>query len=267
MERSEKHLSPGTVAFSAVLAVLALFLAGSELIRAEGGGNPSGWSDDFSGTQLNSKLWVVSNGSAPRYIPDDHQGYFTPANVSVSGGYLVLKLTQQTGTVGSNANGIISYGGQVRTRHTYGYGTYAWTMRMSSTSATPTGTGSAVSGSVSAGFIYVNNSQTEIDFEFPGDSLDLLYMVNWLTTAYETADAVSGLNVATTFHTYKFVWQPGIITYYVDGTPQVTHTSNVPSAPAYFMMNHWGTDSLSWGGLASPGVTRYFYIDSVSYSP
>lgn len=266
MQKSESRLSPIAIGITALCAALALLVAGANDARAGGGGAATAWSDDFTGTQL-SKFWVVSNGSAPGYIANDHQGYFTPANVSVSGGYLVLTLTQQTGTVGSNANGIISYGGQVRTRHTYGYGTYTWTMRMSSTSDAPTGVGSAVSGSVSAGFIYVNNSQTEIDFEFPGDTLDLLYMVNWQTTANEIFTTATGLNVASTFHTYKFVWQPGIITYYVDGTVAGIHTTDVPSAPAYFMMNHWGTDSANWGGQASPGVTSYFYIDSVSYSP
>src|SRR5207248_2075377 len=152
MVRQKNFLSLSTLAVSALVSALALIVGGTGLIKAEGGvGNGSGWSDDFTGTQLNSKLWVVSNGSAPGYIPNDHQGYFTPADVSVSGGNLVLKLTQQAGTVGTDFNGIISYGGQVRSRHTYGYGTYTWTMRMSSTATTPTGTGSAVSGGVSAG--------------------------------------------------------------------------------------------------------------------
>ena len=260
---------------AAILSVLALLVAGSNVAVAEGRGSTSAWSDDFTETQLNSRFWAVSKGSAPGYIANQHQGYFTPANVSLSGGYLVLKLTQQTGTVGNNAAGVLSYGGQVRTRHTYGYGTYTWTMRMSSTAAAPTGAGAAVSGSVSAGFIYFNNSQTEIDFQFPADSADSPYLVNWLNPSPASSPAPSdetftteaGLNVATSFHTYKFVWQPGRIDYYVDGTLEVTHTTNVPTAPAYFMMNHWGTDDPNWGGAASPGVTRYFYVRSVSYSP
>jgi len=36
-------------------------------------------------------------------------------------------------------------------------------MRAASTSNTPTGSGYTVSGQISSGFIYVNNSQTEID--------------------------------------------------------------------------------------------------------
>jgi beta-glucanase (GH16 family) len=180
--------------------------------------------------------------------------------------------------------GFISDGAEIYTRKTYGYGTYQWVMRMSSTATSPTGDGTPVSGSVSAGFIYVNNSETEIDFEFPGyeeyvptgdDPSDTLYMVNWLnpnpstapTSNEETYSAVSGLNVATKFYTYKFIWQPGSITYYVDGQLMATHTTNVPSAPAHFMINHWGTDNPNWGGVATANVTRYFYVQSVSYTP
>ncbi len=271
-------MSPGTVVAEGGGANSAWsddFDMSSGMVRAEGGGANSAWSDDFNGGALNSKFWVVSNGSAPGAISKQHQGYFTPANVSVSNGYLVLKLTQQTGTVGTNSSGVISYGGQVRSRRTYGYGTYTWTMRMSSTASTPTGTGSADSGSVSAGFTYVNNSRTEIDFEFPADSIDTLYLVNWLnpnpaanpSPNDETYSTMAGLKVADAFHTYKFVWQPGRIDYFVDGSFQVSHTTNVPSAPAYFLMNHWGTDSTNWGGPATVGDTRYLYIDSVSYSP
>ncbi len=227
----------------------------------------SGWSDDFTGKTLNSSFWVVSNGQAPGYVACQHIGYFEPGNVGLDNGYLVLTLDQQDGLV-DGCNGVISYGAQIYTKKTYGYGTYEWTMRMSSTSPTPDGAGYPVTGSISAGFLYVNNSQTEIDFEFPGEYTDLLYMVNWQTVNKETFDTLSISDIASNFHTYKFVWQPGEIQYYVDGVLVATHTTNVPSAPAHFMINHWGTNNASgWGGIATLNTPRYFYIDSVSYTP
>ncbi len=265
---------------------LSLLVAGAA--RGASGGHKlqssnSGWTVNFTGTSLNTHFWVIANGRAPGYIPCDHIGYFVPSHVQMGGGYLTLVLTQSVGTV-DTCTGIISDGAEIYTRKTYGYGTYQWTMRMSSTATTPTSSGTAVSGSVSAGFIYVDNSETEIDFEFPGyeeyvptgdDPSDTLYMVNWLnpspssapTDSEETYSTVSGLSVAVGFHTYKFVWQPGEIQYYVDGTLEATHTTNVPSAPAHFMMNHWGTDNVNWGGVATANVTRYFYIQSASYTP
>jgi beta-glucanase (GH16 family) len=267
----------------AAAAVLTGLLSAGSLAwaspRAHSNSSSSGWTQDFTGTSLNTHFWVAANGQAPGYIPCDHIGYFDPSHVLVGGGYLTLVLTQSTGTV-DTCTGFISDGAEIYTRKTYGYGTYQWTMRMSSTATTPGGTGAPVSGSVSAGFIYVN-SETEIDFEFPGyeesapDPSDTLYMVNWLnpspssapTDSEETYSTFSGLNVASNFYTYKFVWQPGSITYYVNGTLQATHTTNVPSAPAHFMINHWGTDNPNWGGIATANVTRYFYIQSVSYTP
>jgi beta-glucanase (GH16 family) len=239
----------------------------------------SGWSDDFTEASLSSNFWVINNGQAPGYIPDEHIGYYLPGNVSLTNnacnGCLVLTLTQQTGTVGTNTSGVISNGAEVYTRKTYGYGTYTWRMRMSSTALTPDGAGGSVSGSVSAGFLYVNNSETEIDWEFSALAPGSIFAVNWLNPnpsqnppgSSETYTELSLSDVSNVFHTYSFVWQAGSITYFIDGQQVAQHTTNVPSAPAHFVMNHWGTDSTHWGGPATVGVTRYFYIDSVSYKP
>jgi beta-glucanase (GH16 family) len=243
-------------------------------------GSAQGWEDDFDWSTLNER-WTVSGWGVPGYIPDNHVGIWDANNVRLQAGYLVLRLTQEPGQVDDNPNGVISSGALVATTDTYGYGTYEWRMRMTSTATDPTGVGLPVSGSVSAGFLYVNNSETEIDFEFGGhliddpDFPDPLYMVNWHNTDPSsdpsgaqqtfTVKEVPGINDM--FHTYRFVWEPGRISFYVDDVLEATHTTNVPSAPAHFMINHWGTNKPNWGGEATLGVDRYFYIDWVSYSP
>jgi beta-glucanase (GH16 family) len=265
-------------------AMLALLLAGVLALPTLAAGAPPGkpgsaWRDDFSGTTLSKKFWVIASGQAPGYRAGIHLGAYDPSHVKLvadgTGSYLQLLLTQQIGTVDSNPTGTLSQGALIYTKSKYGYGTYEWRMRMSSTSATPNGSGDSVSGSVSAGFVYVNNSQTEIDFEFSALDPDTLYMVNWLnpnpltdpTDADRTYDTLYSLTVSTEFHNYKFVWQPGQIDFYVDGVLRSTHTTNVPSAPAYFMINHWGTDSPYWGGAATTGTSRYFYVDWVQFTP
>jgi beta-glucanase (GH16 family) len=240
-----------------------------------GGKQPTaGWQDGFAGYNLDNKRWVVASGRAPGYIPNYHVGYYQTNYVSVGAGYLTMLLTQENGPVDSGY-GVVSRGALIYTKSTYGYGTYEWRMRMSSTAASSVGEGYPTSGSVSAGFIYVNNSQTEIDFEFSGTDLDTLYMVNWLnpnpardpTEDNETYSFVRPFDPASSFHTYKFIWQKGKISYYVDGILRAVHTTNVPSAPAHFMINHWGTDSGNWGGTATVGIPRYFYVDWVRYTP
>jgi beta-glucanase (GH16 family) len=285
-----KRIGPLAAVAGAVMLAAAL-LAGGDIAQAAspkrpsgvgggnkgGGGASSAWLEDFSSSKLNTKFWVVASGQAPGYIAGYHIGYYDRSHVKIQSGILSTLLTQETGTVDSNTSGTISRGTLIYTRKKYGYGTYEWTMRMSSTATDPNGDGPPVSGSVSAGFIYVNNSETEIDFEFSGLDFDTLYMVNWNnptpnsgpTLGDRDYKATALPDLTDTFHTYKFVWEPGKISYYIDEAtvPAFVSTDHVPSAPAYFMINHWGTDSPDWGGAATTGTDRYFYIDRVSYTP
>jgi beta-glucanase (GH16 family) len=183
--------------------------------------------------------------------------------------------------VDDNPNGVVSRGALLYRQETYGYGTYAWRMRMSSTALSPSEPGVPVAGTVSAGFIFVNNSETEIDFEFSGQTVatpfpETLYMVNWNNqdpstgpTDHEftsTVTTVPGINQE--FKTYQFEWKQDGITFSVDGIPQVIHRTDMPQAPAYFMINHWGADRPDgFGGKATIGVERYLYVDWVKYTP
>jgi endo-1,3-1,4-beta-glycanase ExoK len=240
-----------------------------------GGGGTTGWQDNFDGNQVDTSRWTIASGQAPGRITGDHLGTYDPTHVTVTNGYLSLLLTQETGNVDGNPNGILSTGALIYTKQTYGYGTYEWRMRMSSTADTPDGPGEPISGSVSAGFNYVNNSETEIDFEFSGLYLGTLYMVNWKnpnpstdpTDSDSTYSTMALPDITDTFHTYKFVWERKKISFYVDDVLQAVHRQHVPQAPAYFMINHWGTDSPYWGGYATIGTARYFYVDWVKYTP
>lgn len=233
------------------------------------------WSDTFASGKLDLNRWVIGTGSSPGSSSTNNPIYET-SNVQVTPGVLRLALTQVAGTVNGKP-GVISYGGMVRTNQLCGYGTYSWTMKMSSTALCPDSScaGQAVSGGVSAGFVYVNNSQTEIDFEFQGQDPSSVHLVNWLNlipatdpvNSEKTSTQYSSFNPIDGQHTYMFIWVPGKISFYIDGKWIVDHTTNVPTAPAYFRMNHWGTNSTSWGGLATTGVTRYLYITRASYSP
>lgn len=261
------------------IGLLVLLALTSVANAAPPGKNCSAWSDDFNGSVVNPNLWVNANGQAPGYIAGVHRGYYVPTNVSVSNGWLKLKLDQAAGTVDGKL-GVISSGALIYSVVKCGYGTYEWRMRMSSTAATALDvngnltSGQPVSGSVSAGFNYVNNSQTEIDFEFSAVTNDRLWMVNWFNTRprsvptadEETATFISN-NPWNAVHTYRFVWAPGRITYYVDNAQRGVHTTNVPSAAAYIMINHWGTNSSGWGGPATQNTPRYFHIDRFSFTP
>lgn len=219
------------------------------------------FTDRFDTGQLDLSKWVVSNWGAPGSIPGVNQGSFTPANVDLSQGMLCLKLEQQQG-----GTGVISTGAELQSKQTFGFGTYEWVMRTSSTSTTPYGEGSAVSGQISSGFTFIDASTTEIDFEIEGQNPDTVWMTNWLGTSLKQySDTSLPAPAAGSFHRYKLVWSPSEIDYYVDGVLVSTHTEDIPQVPAYVMINHWGTNSTGWGGLATVGVSRYMYISSFTY--
>jgi beta-glucanase (GH16 family) len=232
------------------------------------------WQDTFSTGKLDTSRWLVGNGMAPGYVANQHLGTYDPQNVQVTPGMLRLTLLQTTGTVDTNAAGVLSSGALLSTRQACGYGTYEWTMKMSSTAICATCVGTSVTGSVSAGFLYVNNSQTEIDYEFSGAYPQTIWLVNWLnptpqkdpTGANETATAVQPFDSTSAFHTYRFVWTAGKISYYIDGVWVADHVRNVPAASAPLMINHWGSAG-GWGGAVSVGVVRYLYISRVSFTP
>lgn len=234
--------------------------------------NDISWRDNFN--KLDSTFWKVADREALEGRYTNHNiGYFKKDNVWIKDGFLILKLTQSTGQVDNNPKGVISKGSEIESLKNFGFGIYEWRMRTSSTSDDPKKTGKSVPGQISAGFNFINNSQTEIDFEVQGQFPERLEMTAWKnpdTSHFPTPDDrvytyKTIKNMATEFHTYKFIWTKDEIKYYVDNVLVADHKDHISITPAHFMVNHWGTDSTDFGGEASIGVNRYLLIDWVSY--
>jgi beta-glucanase (GH16 family) len=92
-------------------------------------------------------------------------------------------------------------------------------------------------------------------------------MTNYSTVSHSQSTSTAVPGADSTFHEYKFVWSPAKIAFYVDGKLVSTHTEHIPSAPAAILINLWGTNSTSFGGVATDGATSYLYVSSVSYTP
>jgi len=224
--------------------------------------NQPTFSDSFSGGTLDATKWFIDTGHAPGNVAGINNGTFSTEHVDLSTGMLRLTLTQ-------NVSGALatSVGAEIRSKQLLGYGTYVWVARAASTSATPHGAGSATSGSVTDVFNFINDSESEIDFEYQGQSPSTLEMTNYSTVAKSQSTSAVVSDAERSFHEYKFVWSAARIEFYVDGTLVSTHTEHIPSAPAAALINLWGTNSTSFGGVASHGVTRYLYVSSFSYTP
>lgn len=244
----------------AVLIFAALFLANATLLAAPPVAPPGAtFFDNFSSGKLDTTKWIVSNWGAPG------GGKFLPAYVDFSSGMLRIKVTQTY----TSSGGIASVGGELQSKTKLGFGTYEWVMRASSTSSTPTGSGVAVSGQISSGFIFFNNSQTEIDTpEIEGQNPGTLWWTSWTSvTRKQWTSTQAPFAPEKGFHSYKCVWTRTSIKFYVDGKLVSTHTGVVPQAAAYAMINHWGTNSRGWGGLATSNSTRYMFVRSFSFIP
>lgn len=208
--------------------------------------------EDFN----NLDNWVVSDWSAPQ------GGLFKTERVDIISNELRLKLTQ------TNNAGIKSVGGEVRYKDLTHFGTYKCVMKASSVGNRPNDLGRPWSGSCSAFFLYVNDSETEIDFEIEGCRSSVIHCNNWATTEFHT-HTKKDLRVALSgsFMKYKIVWMPDHIKYFVNDKLIAKHTTNIPQAPAYPMFNHWGTNNVNWGGLATLDIDRFMFVKKFTYEP
>lgn len=209
--------------------------------------------DFFAWGSLDQVRWSPSNWSAPG------GGTFSPLNVSLSSGCLALKLQQKTLFGGD-------IGGEISGKFQCGYGLYEYVARMGSTSPTPDALGVSVSGGVCGLFNYVDDSATEIDFEVQGQSPTMLEMTTWSGVAYHYSVKKELLGLADGFHKYQFLWLPGRVTFYLDEVLIGTITKNVPTRPAFILLNHWGTNNPNFGGWETLDIDRYLYVKAVKYT-
>lgn len=127
------------------------------------------------------------------------------------------------------------------------------------------------SGSITGIFNYVTGSKTEIDFEIEGNERNnIVHMTSWIGENLSNEQSKSVLALPyphEEFHNYKFIWIPGRIYFYINGVLHAVHSTVVPTEPAHIVINHWGTHNPNWGGFATPGVERWVWVKSVSFTP
>jgi len=132
------------------------------------------FSDNFSTGKLDTAKWSVATYKSPDSKPGVNLGMYVPEAIDLSQGMLRIAVVQVPGP-----DGVVSKGGAIISKERFGFGRYEFVMRMTSTSATANAVGTVRSGAVSSGFVYFNNSESEIDIEFVGDK-NSVWMSNWL---------------------------------------------------------------------------------------
>ena len=238
--------------------------------------------DDFKSGALDTTKWIIATYKSPDSAPGVNSGVYVASAIDFTQG--MLRITVQQHAVQSSAaqmaadhpsaGGVASLGGAILSKELFGFGTYDFEMRMSSLSPTPDGDGESVSGAISSGFIYYNKSESEIDLEFLGNE-NAMWVSSWRnpnpaldpTRLLKSSVKVADNNLAMRFRKYSLVWTPTTVDVYIDGTQVAHQTEHIPQNPAHIILQHRGTNSNKWGGVATVGAERYFFVRSVKFTP
>lgn len=222
------------------------------------GGQPaacSGFSfcDEFSGSSLDTAKWTAVSSHMEAPAP----GCFDPAQVTEGGGFVTETVENRTFTcpdgTGSNSypSGAIqfksfsfTYGTvEIRARVAGCTGCWPAIWLLGSNCQNGSGSGYLVQGADPPGCNWATFGSEEIDeAEFFSDSgftsihnAGITGASGSCTTAAFGTSAIP--DASANFNTYKLVWAPGSLTFYVNGT-QVNHiTSCVSSSPSFLIVN------------------------------
>lgn len=184
------------------------------------GGSSANWqliySDNFSGTQLNS-TWGTYDG--PHGGGDS---YYSPGEVTVSNGMLHLWMERKT------TNGLpYTTGGVAAFRFAQTYGKYVVRVRL------PYGKGVgpyAILWPSSS-----NGTQTDL-FESPPATKNELFFTNHGTNGGPTTQLTAMGSFGADFHTLTYEWSPNKLQFYVDGVSQGVLTQSIPNQAMWFGM-------------------------------
>ncbi len=251
------------------MRTISLFLLGWSCLLGADTRAQVAFKDDFKSGKLDATKWIVATYKSPDSAPGVNNGTYVSTAIDFTQGMLRITVQQHAA-----ATGVVSLGGAIISRERFGFGTYEFEMRMSSLSPTPQGDGAASTGAVSSGFIYHNKSESEIDLEFVGNE-NAMWVSTWHnpdpdlepTQLHRATDKVAEPSLASRFHHYSLVWTPRTVDVYIDGTRVAHQTEHVPQTPAHIVLQHRGTNSDKWGGVAAVGVARYFFVRSVKFTP
>jgi Glycosyl hydrolases family 16 len=251
-----------------------LSLIWSFLTLGAGAQAPVAFQDDFKSGTLDATKWIVATYKSPDSALGINSGTYVVHAIDFTHGMLCITVQQHSVRQSMEDSGVESLGGAIISKELFGFGTYDFEMRMSSLSSTPMGDGTTTTGAISSAFIYYNKSESEIDLEFLGNE-NALWVSSWrnpnpatdptplLKTSYKTADD----SLATQFRNYSLVWTPTTVDVYIDGARVAHQTEHIPQNPAHIILQHRGTNSNKWGGDATVGAQRYFYVRSVKFTP
>ena len=206
-----------------------------------------------------SGQWIAFNRAG---APNSNLQCFTPSNVNISGGSLVITSKSETASCSSfdlasatyhYTSGFVSmrsfnflYGTlEVRAKFGGGAGTGSWPIvwmeDASCHASDPTGTDDRCNG-----------QEIDVAEILNSDFTHVHHLIHVDQFAHNEGCSASTTDVSQSFHVYQLIWSAGSLVFKIDGATTCTiNRSYVPSAPMYVKINNFVG---SYGG--PPGRAR-----------
>jgi beta-glucanase (GH16 family) len=213
----------------AVATVIVLAVS----VSIAGAARSGDFRDEF--TSFEQQQWVKIGRSFGH-------GTLDPANVTVAGGFLGIKLP--AGTLD---------GGEMRSTSLYRYGTYRTRMKIADAPS-----------SLTAFFLYKRPDYAqEIDIEVFNDETGRIMFSTYSGFA-QTHNVIVDLETDLTadFHVYTIEYDPGSVRFLLDGIELQSWSTGVTRSSMYLFANAWFP---SWLAGEVPTTDRVTYIDWIEH--
>lgn len=214
--------------------------------------------DEFNGTSVNTTTWNLEGVWGGPVSSTNPNFTYSASNVTEGNGLLTITALK-SGT--SWTGGIISTT-NISSPFTFQYGFVECRAQLSPGQ----GFWPAIwcIGSPTADGLLPNAPDVDNEFdimEFLGGNVTDVYQTyHWeksLAVASEQEQTVVyNANWTSEFHIFQMLWQPGRITFYIDGVETASSTKSVPSNPMYLIINFDVGGVNDWGG--APNSTTPF---------
>lgn len=263
---------------------LAFDAAGNAWLSTQDPGRVEEWTpyafdDEFTGTAVNTNLWLEASGSNPS---NGELECYTPANDNESGGYLTQTLQVQpqpwSCPDGSGENTYTSGAVQFKSFN-FLYGTVA--VRMETSGGTGSYPGIWMMGYQCQSQPYFatsycnwpNPGAEEVDIaEFKDSNFTTvnendIFEGNGRTQAISCTPTVT--NASANFHVYELEWTASALVYKIDGVTECTQTNDVPHQPMFLIIDTavGGTNVGAVNNATLPQTSSVNYVRVTSNGP